>query len=286
MSTALVLGGGGVTGIAWQLGVLQALQEAGVDLVTADLVVGTSAGSVVAVQATSGVSPDRLVADQLKAASTSQEVKADFDPQSAAQAFSRLIVGARNEREIRARLGAMALEAPTVPEAERMRTIQARLPVATWPARRLLITAVDAETGDPVVWDRTSGIPLAAAVAASCAVPGVWPPATVAGRRYIDGSVRSATNADLAQGHDVVVVLAPDTGPGLNPASPGLTAEVALLRTHSQVRVITPDGAALEAIGPNPLDPGRRPASARAGRRQGRELAGTLRGIWPAPPTR
>lgn len=285
MSTALVLGGGGVTGIAWELGVLHALQEAGVDLAGADLVVGTSAGSVVAVQATSGVGLDRLVADQLKAAGTSQEVKADFGPQGAA-AFSRLIEGARNAREIRARLGAMALEAPTVPEAERMRTIQARLPVDAWPARRLLITAVDAETGDDVVWDRTSDIALASAVAASCAVPGVWPPATVAGRRYIDGSVRSATNADLAQGHDVVVVLAPDTGPGLNPASPGLTAEVALLRAHSRVRVITPDGAALEAIGPNPLDPERRPASARAGQRQGLALAVTLRRVWPASPPR
>ncbi|MFI6495352.1 patatin-like phospholipase family protein [Streptomyces sp. NPDC050564] len=126
----------------------------------------------------------------------------------------------------------MALAAPTISEAERMHTIQARLPVRTWPARRLLITAVDARTGDYTLWDRTSGIPLASAVAASCAVPGVWPPATVAGRRYIDGSVRSATNADLAQRHDVVVVLAPDTGPGLNPASQGLTAEVSLLRTQ------------------------------------------------------
>lgn len=283
MSTALVLGGGGVTGIAWELGVLQALQEAGVDLTAADLVVGTSAGSVVAVQATSGVGLHPLVAEQLRPPSTSREVKADFDPQAAAAAFTRLIEGARDEQEIRARIGAMALTAHTVPEAERMQTIQARLPVDAWPGRRLLITAVDAQTGDLVVWDRTSGIVLASAVAASCAVPGVWPPATVAGRRYIDGSVRSATNADLAMGHDVVVVLAPDTGPGLNPASKGLAGEVPLLRAHSQVRVITPDDAALEAIGPNPLAPGRRPASARAGQRQGRALAGALREVWPAP---
>jgi NTE family protein len=263
--------------------VLQALQQAGVDLAAADLVVGTSAGSVVAVQATSGIGLHRLVADQLEPAGTSREVKADFDPQGAAAAFTQLVEGARGEREIRARLGAMALKAHTVSEAERMRTIQARLPVDTWPARRLLITAVDAQTGDPVVWDRTSGVALASAVAASCAVPGVWPPATVAGRRYIDGSVRSATNADLAQGHDVVVVLAPDTGPGLNPASTGLAGEVPLLREHSQVLVITPDDAALGAMGPNPLDPEHRPASARAGQQQGRALISTLRKIWPAP---
>jgi NTE family protein len=282
MSTALVLGGGGVTGIAWELGVLQALQEAGVDLTGAHLVVGTSAGSVVAVQATSGIGLHHLLAAQLEPVGTSREVKADFDPQGAVAAFTKLIEGARDEREIRARIGAMALAAPTISEAERMRTIQARLPVDVWPARRLLITAVDAHTGDLAVWDRTSGVPLASAVAASCAVPGIWPPATVAGRRYVDGSVRSATNADLALGHDVVVVLAPDTGPGLNPASQGLAGEVPLLRTHSQVLVITPDDAALDAIGPNPLDPARRPASAHAGRRQGQALTSTVRKIWPA----
>lgn len=283
MSTALVLGGGGVTGIAWELGVLQAVQRAGVDLTAADLLVGTSAGSVVAVQATSGIGLDGLVAGQLEPAAASREVAAAFDPQAAAKAFTKLVEGARDEREIRARLGAMALKAHTVSEAERMHIIRGRLPVDVWPDGRLLITAVDAETGDDVVWDRTSGIPLASAVAASCAVPGVWPPATVAGRRYIDGSVRSATNADLAQGHDVVVVLAPDTGPGLNPAAKGPAAEVALLRAHSQVLVLAPDDAARQVMGPNPLDPGRRPHSARAGRRQGRELAGALRGIWPAP---
>ncbi|MFK4148879.1 patatin-like phospholipase family protein [Streptomyces sp. NPDC004065] len=276
-STALVLGGGGVTGIAWELGVLRALQEAGADLTAADLVVGTSAGSVVAVQATGGVGLDRLLAEQLRDAGGSREVKAAFDPQGTAAALNRLIEGARDEREVRARIGAMALAAPTVAEDERMRTIRARLPVDTWPARRLLITAVDAETGEPVVWERASEVPLASAVAASCAVPGVWPPATVAGRRYVDGSVRSATNADLALGHDVVVVLAPDTGPGLNPASPGLTAEIPLLRAHSRVLVVAPDEAAVDAIGPNPLDPARRPAAARAGQRQGRELVDPVR---------
>lgn len=283
MSTALVLGGGGVTGIAWELGVVQALQSAGVNLAAADLVVGTSAGSVVAVQATSGVGLDRLVAEQLKPAGASKEKKAEFDPQSAAKAFSALIEGAHDDREIRARLGGMALAARTVPEAERMRIIEARLPVRDWPAQHLLITAVDALTGDFVVWDRTSGVPLASAVAASCAVPGIWPPATIGGRRYVDGSVRSATNADLAEGHDTVVVLAPDTGPGLNPASKGLAAEIPLLRKRSEVLVISPDQAALNAIGPNPLDPTRRAPAARAGQAQGRTLISALHRVWPAP---
>jgi NTE family protein len=154
--------------------------------------------------------------------------------------------------------------------------------VRDWPDRRLLITAVDATTGEPIVWDSNSGVPLASAVAASCAVPGVWPPATVAGRRYIDGSVRSATNADLAEGYDVVVILAPDTGPGLNPVSKGLATEVPLLERRSKVLVLSPDEAESDAIGPNPLDPERRAPAALAGQAQGRRPTSTLRDIWPS----
>src|SRR4029077_19401592 len=80
-----------------------------------------------------------------------------------------------------------------------------------WPEQRLVITAVDAESGEPRAFDRDSGGGLIDAVAASCARPLVWPPITIGGRRYIDGGVRSATNADLAAGCDRVVVLAPIT---------------------------------------------------------------------------
>ncbi len=60
-----------------------------------------------------------------------------------------------------------------------------------------------------VVFNRESGISLLDAVAASCAVPLVWPAATINGKRYIDGGVRSSANADLATGCGRVVVLAP-----------------------------------------------------------------------------
>ena len=66
-----------------------------------------------------------------------------------------------------------------------------------------------ADNGEFVAFEKSSGVSLVDAVAASCAVPGVWPPVTINGRRYIDGGMRSAVNADLAAGYERVVVLAP-----------------------------------------------------------------------------
>ncbi|MGW0131517.1 patatin-like phospholipase family protein [Streptomyces sp. NPDC003299] len=56
-----------------------------------------------------------------------------------------------------------------------------------WPRRPLLFPAVDAESGEPVVWDAAAGVPLVHAVAASGAFPGVEPPVAVKGRHYVDG---------------------------------------------------------------------------------------------------
>ncbi|HKF75717.1 MAG TPA: patatin-like phospholipase family protein, partial [Candidatus Dormibacteraeota bacterium] len=158
-------------------------------------------------------------------------------------------------------------------EAGRLEVIAARLPVQEWPERPLRVTAIDTEDGRFVTWERSSGVPLTLAVASSCAVPWIYPPVTIRGRRYMDGGVRSPTNADLATGHDVVVIVAP-TG-GLSSAL--LDAEVAdLRRAGSRVEVVVPDAGAVEAIGPNPLDPARRAASARAGRGQAAAAAAVL----------
>src|SRR6266496_4120982 len=157
VTRALVLGGGGVTGVAWELGVLQALDADGVP-------VGASAGSVVAAQLSSGVGLDRLLAAQLEPPDASRERAVDFDVEKVASAFAALAEGAHDPRELRARVGAMALSAPTVPEAERLEVIRARLPAPDWPERRLLITAVDTASGELVVWDRGSRVPLLLAV--------------------------------------------------------------------------------------------------------------------------
>jgi NTE family protein len=278
---ALVLGAGGITGVAWELGVLHELQAAGVDLAAADLVVGTSAGSVVGGQLANGVDLSVLVAAQLAAAESADGAER-FELDVLLAAIVTALQEARDPQEVRARIGAAALDASTVPEVEWLERMRARLPVHEWPAgpagRRLLITAVDAETGEFVAWDGTSGVPMEHAVAASCAVPGVFPPVTVGGRRYMDGGLRTTTNVDLAEGHDVIVVLAPIPGPGLSSA--GVEAEVAPLRARSRVVVVAPDEAATAAIGPNPLDAGRQTAALQAGQAQGAAVLDAVRAAW------
>lgn len=153
----------------------------------------------------------------------------------------------------------------------------ARLPIHQWPERRLLATAIDTEDGSFVTWDRTSGVPLPLAVASSCAVRWVYPPVTINQRRYMDGGVRSTTNADVAAGFEVVLIVAPMGG--FMPAA--LEDEVTGLRSAgSTVDVILPDQPALSAIGPNLLDPARRPAAAEAGLAQAESETANLSAAW------
>ncbi len=278
---ALVLGGGGVAGVAWELGILTGLHDAGMDVRGADIIIGTSAGSVVGAQITSGTGLASLFASQLTPVEQSKERMVAFDPAQMMEAFSQAIAEVGPDvKAIRARIGAYALAAPTISEAERRVIIEARLPAHTWPQRHLLIVAVDTETGEEYVIERESGVSLVDAVAASCAVPGIWPPVTIAGRRYMDGGIRSATNADLARGYDRILILNP-IGEAANYFGAGTASEAAALkREGSQVLVIEPDAASTGAIGPNPLDPATREPSALAGRAQGRELAAPVAALW------
>jgi len=273
---ALVLGGGGITGIAWEWGILAGLAGAGVDLAAADVVVGTSAGSVVGAQVAAGVAVADRYAAQLEPATGEIPARLHWDAR-----LRWVLAAARHARDpqaYRARIGRMALAAKTVPGEDRRAVIESRLPVREWPERRLLITAVDARTGEFVVYDRDSGVALVDAVAASCAVPGVWPPVTVDGRQMIDGGVRSAANADLAQGCDRVVVIAPLTAGG-GPL-PSVATQAAALRGSAQVVVLAPDQAAKQAFGRNLLDPARRAPAARAGRAQAAVVLDAVRAVW------
>ncbi|MDT3440074.1 MULTISPECIES: patatin-like phospholipase family protein [unclassified Pseudofrankia] len=282
MSRALVLGGGGLAGIAWEIGLLAELTHGGSDLTAADTVIGTSAGSVVGALLRTGQSLDEQLAAHLEGAGAGAELTVKLDVDLLANMFGEAISGARDLPGALSRIGAMALATPTVSEAERRRVIEARLPRHEWPARRLLVTAIDAERGTLVTFDKDSGVPLVDAVAASCAVPGVWPPVSIDGRRYLDGGSGSATNATLAAGHDTVLVMAPMTTPGRGPFL-GIEDEVHdLEKSGSRVLVVTADDAARAAFGLNSLDPAVRPASARAGRRQGWSLSHAVREFWTA----
>ncbi|MET7399208.1 patatin-like phospholipase family protein [Dactylosporangium sp. NPDC005572] len=267
MATALVLGGGGVVGVAWETGVLTGLAEAGLDLRDAGLVVGTSAGAVVGAQITSGLTLPELYSRQL--APPTGELAAAMGPKVLLRYAAAAVH--RSDRAALAHLGHLALRARTVPEEERRAVIAGRLPVHAWPdPPRLRVTAVDAETGEEVVFDAASGVDLVSAVAASCAVPIVWPTVTIDGRRYMDGGVRSPAHVHLAAGCDRVIVLAPITG-GIR-RSGRVAVEIAALGPDVRSLVVTPDPEARAAMGRNALDPARRAASARAGHRQAATL--------------
>ncbi|MDF2628773.1 MAG: Patatin [Symbiobacteriaceae bacterium] len=281
---ALVLGGGGTVGVAWETGLAAGLLEHGVNLGEADLFVGTSAGSVVSAQLAAGYDP-RVVLElqrQMAAAGGAAPGQAVVtDPETSAKVFARWTSVEEVTVEVRRELGALALAARTIPEDGYVGMIAQVAGVMDWPDRRLLITAVQAETGDFQVWERGSAAPIDRAIASSCCVPGIFPPVTIGGKRYVDGGVRSGTNADLAEGHDVVVVVAPL---GVRWSAQGRDSsakEIAALQAAgARVEVILPDEAAEKAFGPNMMDASRIGPGAEAGYRQGVALAERLQAIW------
>jgi NTE family protein len=277
MTRALVLGGGGITGIAWEWGLLAGLASAGVDLRSADRVVGTSAGSVVGAQVANGLDPAERYEAQL--VPPDGELAATLGPGLLAR-FALAMVGSRAPQRVRQRIGRFARQASTgATEAERVAVIESRLPVTSWPSSpSLLITAVDTETGAFRVFDRDAGVPLVSAVSASCAVPGVWPPVTIEGKRYMDGGVRSGANADLAEGCSRVVVLAPI--PRAFGPMPGAVAQAEELRRSAEVVLVTPSAEALKAFGRNVLDPAARAGAARAGLAQAASVVDSVRAVW------
>jgi NTE family protein len=196
-----------------------------------------------------------------------------------------VIAAADDLADLRRRMGAVALEAEASSDASRRlawrTTVAARLPRQDWPARTVLITAVDAGTGEPVVFDRRSGVDLVDAVAASCSSAFAY---RIGHRSYIDGGYRTnAENADLAAGHERVLVLSPLGGRSLHPPEWGthLSAQVEELRARgSSVETIVPDSSAEHLFGVNAMDVSLRPAAAEAGHRQGKALASRVGALW------
>ncbi|HUA32258.1 MAG TPA: patatin-like phospholipase family protein [Candidatus Binataceae bacterium] len=294
---ALVLGGGGPVGIAWEAGLLAGLAEGGVDLSDADFIVGTSAGSFVGAQIAMGKAPGALAAPILAESAPAPESRPSSDrPAGPPPDLTMLITkmaeaasGKRPAREVRAEIGKWALEAKTMSEEAFIagfgRSFN-ELPDDTWPERNYACTAVDALTGEFVVWNKEAGAGIKRAVASSCSVPGVFPPITIKGRRYIDGGMRSATNADLAKGYDVAIVVAV-TGAATDKISEQfrkqLDKEIAVAReSGTKVELIVPDAASLQAFGINLMDPRKRPGAAKAGLAQGNAQASSLRAAWKA----
>ncbi len=290
----MVLGGGGAAGNAWEIGVIAGLYGAGLDVTEADLIIGTSAGSTAAAQISGATQPTELLANILAAAPQPPTGPVGPDGRRVPnvpvadllEKTSAIIGAAEDAADMRRRMGAAALEMDAASsssgQTQRRAAVAARLPCQRWPQRPMLIVAVDAHTGEPVVFDRHSGVDLVDAVTASCAGPGV-PPHSIGDNRYIDGGYRSNENADLAAGYGRVLVLSPLGGRSRAPLDWGihLAAQADELRARgSRVETIFPDGNSRDAFGVDLMDPSTRPPAARAGYDQGRALAEQLTEFW------
>lgn len=286
---ALVLGGGGATGNAWLIGVLAGLASEDLDVSTPQLTVGTSAGSTAAAQLASSTPAElyqAIIGSPAPSASIPRPAAAPGSVRVPDQLsrITSISAASSGPGDMHRRMGAAALDLPGASDRElslRWRSIvQSRMEETDWPQRLVYLTAVQAQGGEPVVFDNSSGVPLVDAVAASCSS---GPPYWLGERAYIDGGYRRNENADLAQGYGKVLVLSPLGGRSLHPERWGmqLSAQVDQLRASgSQVQAIVPDAAAEAHLGVNAMNQALRPAAAREGFRQGRELAGELRAFW------
>ena len=295
-NVALVLGGGGAAGNAWEIGIIAGLAEAGLDMTqAADLVAGTSAGATAAAQVRSGMPPSGLLASVLSPPAQPAGQSRERPPSlSMAAVFERMrAIGAAatSAADLRRAMGGFGLESESIPgpgEGQRRAMVAGRLPRREWPERPMIVVAVNAHTGELAAFDRDSGVELVDAVTASTALPGLAPTVSINGARYIDGGVRSPDNADLASGYANVVVLSPLGGRSQTPPEAGqfeglrrppewgtdLAGQVEGLRKQgSRVEVITPDADSRAAMGTNQMDPATRIPAARAGFAQGKQEA-------------
>jgi len=274
---ALVLAGGGLAGIGWETGILRGIADESPEtakaLLDADVLVGTSAGSTVAAQLSSGLGLDALFDRQTTASTTELTPNVGID-EITDLFLAAMLTPNTTQAERLQKIGAVALSTATVSEAVRRQVIEHRLPSHDWPERVLRISAIDTATGELVTFDNDSGVGLVDAVAASCAVPGVWPPVTIDGRRYMDGGVGSSVNMALANDCDAAVVLVPSGRNTPSPFGDGAAEEVDTF--GAAAFGVFADEESLAAFGRNPLDPACRVPSALAGRAQGRRIAAAV----------
>jgi NTE family protein len=292
-NVALVLGGGGAAGNAWEIGVIAGLADAGLDMTeAADLVIGTSAGSTAAAQVRSGIpAPDLLasvLSPPMQAVGQNRERPPSIPSDTVFDRMRAIGAAATSAADLQRGMGEFGLECDSIlgpGAAQRRAIVAARLPRSEWPDRPMIVVAINAHTGELAALDRDSGVDLVDAVTASTALPGLVPTVAVNGTHYIDGGVRSPDNADLAAGYAHVVVLSPLGGRSGSPPEgqfeglrrfPGmdLASQVEVLRTQgSHVDVITPDADSRAAMGTDLTNPANRVPAARAGFAQGKQEA-------------
>lgn len=286
---ALILGGGGPVGEAWESGVLAGLMEKGVELTAIDRVIGTSAGAIVGARVAGRMSRSELTTAALTRfeGPSPQPTRPPPPPPDLTflvRKLEQLNEGKLSEQTVGVDVGEWALKVrPIVSEAEFVASFERRFPRASWPSAAYECVSVDAVDGSLRVWNESSKVPPAVAVASSCALPGFFAPVTIDGHRYMDGGVRSATNADLARGCKTAIVLAPTVGPSDALAKVSvkrLDQELEVLRASGcKVAPIVPDAASLSAFGGKLGNSSRAGLALEAGRNQGLDNAGNIAGF-------
>ena len=285
MRKALVLGGGGIVGVAWENAILAGLMEGGVDVRDADLIVGTSAGSIVGTQIARGRDPRDLLREWRERSSEAPPPGRMPSREEMAPAFILWASFDEVTSEACAAVGKAALATPTMSEAELLARF-GEVGAEGWPAKPLLITGVDCESGELRVFDSNSGVPIELAIAASCSVPGMFPPVTIEGRRYTDGGVASGTSAQLAHciEPEVVLIIAP-MGGGVSRLGAQIARTMAreiagLEAAGAKVTLVQFDNATRAAAGTSLMDAVGAPAAATSGEAQGRRLASDVAEFW------
>ena len=287
----MVLGSGGVLGFAWMIGALAAMEaEASLDVRTAELFIGTSAGSVAAALLSSGVSVDEIRRHhQGVPAPTDPPIAFNYDGRAARAVpprprlrpgSPRLLFDAvrhpRQARAIVALAGALPAGRGTLEPVRRL-IANVSDSAGGWPQRpRTWIVATDYRSGRRVVFGRDAEATLPDAVVASCAIPAWYPPVVIDGRPYIDGGAVSNASVDLVTdaGVDEVYVFAPMASVEHDrPRSPvsrierairraitrGIVSDIEVLRGHgARVILVTPGPEDLNVIGANLMNPRRR----------------------------
>jgi NTE family protein len=281
----LVLAGGGYAASAWELGLITGMADAGLEVRNADLFVGTSSGSRVALHLASGDAHEDAFQRRLQPGPPSSERPPVVDWVGLRDGVARAQQAGGSPTEILRRIGSLALAAASgTSGSSRRKIVAAQLPMETWPEKRVLIATVNADTGERRAFDRNSGIDLVNAVIATTASFG-WPPTLFQGEHYIDGGFYSTDNADLATGCDRVMILAlqrPPEIPSLSVVSLDETVKT-LQDKGAWVEVIQPDETTLAALAATGgvLNPAISAPAARAGRLQGgRIVSERISSFW------
>ncbi len=275
MKLGLVMGGGGIIGIAWETGVLAGLQEeCGFDPRAATVIMGSSAGSVIGAQAALGRDLDELVAIQLRPArgAGGQRPVPNFTSGPQAEIMRLMTTGRGEEHAVR--IGELAMSVETfLSEDAYVDSFRSMIASERWPEVDLRVTSCDCTSGEGVIWSRDSTIDLVRAVASSCAIPGFFPTVGFKGRRYMDGPRGQGYTAKVLSetGADTALFIGPLAA--LAQFSSMMEAELELVRAAGIELHMVTGGPELTALAPNLMDISVRAAAVDAGLADGRAAA-------------